>query len=130
MRPVTGRSLIVWRCRTTSSRKRPARNPRSSREKVLGAAAISWTRRASCAAKAPMNTSSRIQNASVCMFTTINAETAEHAERKCSLRVPRVLRALSLFLHRLDDRRHDLEQVADDAVVRDLEDRRVRILVD
>ena len=66
-------------------------------------------RRDTCAANAPTKVRNRIQKASVCM---------------------RPLRSLSLRLQRLDHRRHDLEQVADDAVVGDLEDWRVGILVD
>src|SRR5437763_9656378 len=77
-----------------------------------------------------MNASRRIQNASVCMSTTINAETAEHAEPNRPAGSAGSALYVVLRLHGLDDRRHDLEQVADDAVVGDLEDRRVGILVD
>src|SRR5260221_12431544 len=73
-----------------------------------------------------MNATSRIQNARVCI-TTMNAKPAEPAKTTVSLRA---LRSLLSRLYGFDDRRYDLEQVADDTVVGDFEDRRIGILVD
>ena len=61
-----------------------------------------------------------------CHVTTINAETAEHAENEpgSADSASSALTVVYVF-SAVDDRRHDLEQIADDAVVGDLEDRRV-----
>ena len=61
------------------------------------------------------------------MITTIDAEARRRRDFGSASSAVCVL---SSRLYRLDDRRDDLEQVADDAVVGDLEDRRVGILVD
>ena len=76
----TAARAIVCRCSRTSTTKRRMRKPSWSSEKVLGAAAISRTRVATCAANAPTKASEQDQRTSVAM--TINAETAEHAERR------------------------------------------------
>src|SRR5438034_4176204 len=98
---------MVCRCSTTSVMKRVIRNPRLSMEKVFGAAAMIFTRRATCAVKAATPVRKKSQKVSVAMD-----------------RGQWPLRAfVSLSrLYSLDERRHDLEQIADDAVVRNLED--------
>src|SRR6187549_1686268 len=101
----------------------------SSKEKLFGAAAISWTRRATCAANAPTNPTNSNQKATIAI-RTIHAEPAELAEKTVALRVLRVLRETRSSLYGGDDRGHDLEQVADNAVVGDLEDRGVGVFVD
>src|SRR5262245_28307313 len=107
MTPAIGRSRIVRRCRTTSNTNRLTRAPRSSSEKLFGPAAMMRRRLATWAPNAPTKVRNKSQKASV----------------PITLRVPS-------GLHRLDDRRHDLEQVPDDPVVGDLEDRRIGVLVD
>src|SRR5262245_25983149 len=103
MQPASGRSRIVRTCKTTSVRNRLTRKGTLSIENVFGAAAISWTRRATCSANAPTN--------------------ARNSSQKTRV-------ANGSVLHGLDDCRNDLEQVSDDPVVRDLENRRVGVLVD
>src|SRR6476646_10596955 len=85
----------------------------STRTKCPGAAAMRRTRVATCAAKAPTNATKRTQKASVCTDV-----------------VAPFRRTSSLSLERLDHGGNDFEQVADDAVLGDLEDRRVGVLVD
>ena len=103
------------------------RTPRLSSEKVLGAAAIRRTRVATCAAKAPTNDDDSSQRTSVAIRRS--TQRPQSTQRTTSLRLCELGVQSSRFQRR-DDRRHDLEQVADDAVVGDLEDRRVGILVD
>ena len=81
--------------------------PGWSSEKVFGAAAISRTRVATCAAK---------------RADEDDDQQPEDQRRHLALR--------GYSFKRVDHRRHDLEQIADDAEVGDFEDRRVGILVD
>ena len=71
-------------------------------------------------------TRNRTQKTSVGMLQRRRCRAAEQP----SQRTRRPASSVVTLLQRLDDRRHDLEQIADDAVVGDLEDRRVGILVD
>src|SRR5262245_1004791 len=112
MTPGTGRSRIVRHWSTTSSRKRWMRNGRLSSEKLFDAATMIWTRLATCAANAPTKPRKSSQNASV----WITAFERARGGGSC--------------LDGLDDRRNDLEEIADDAVVGHFEDGRVGILVD
>src|SRR4051812_7437512 len=126
--PATGRSRIVRRCSTTSTRNRLTRKPRSSTAKGSGAAAMRRSRRATCAANAPTPARNTIQNVRVCMLTTTDARGRSRlAERGRGVLRPNA--PLRLF-QGIDYRRNDLEQIADDAVVGDLEDGRVGIFVD
>src|SRR6266568_4381998 len=102
--------------------KRLMRKATSSTEKVPGAAAISCSRLATCAANAPTNARNSSQNTSV---STTRFKPSMPGNQRQKTRGPRSSR-----LHRGDDRRHDLEKVPDDAVISDLEDRGVGILVD
>ena len=99
---------------------------------MLGAAAISRTRVATCAAKAPTTARNSNQKASVatgqCRSSIAGSQDGRQYFSVPSACAPAILR--SSRFHRVDHRRHDLEQVADDAVVGDFEDRRVGILVD
>src|SRR4051794_35990198 len=118
---------MVRRCSTTSTRKRRIRNGRFSREKLLGAAAISWTRRPTCAANAPTNPRNSSQKTGTATGQLQNGRIAELQEAKelstsLSTILPSCHPAMSTFFDSIDDRRHDLEEVPDDAVVGDLED--------
>src|SRR5439155_15523813 len=107
--------------------KRVTRNPRRSMEKVLGAAAMILTRRATCAVNAATPVRKKSQKTAVEIMT--RTQRTSRTQRSPSLWPLRAFVSLSRF-QSIDERRHDLEQIADDAVVRNLEDRRVGILVD
>src|SRR4051812_20710772 len=125
--PATGRSRIVRRCSTTSTRNRLTRKPTSSNAKGSGAAAMRRSRRATCAANAPTPARNTIQNVRVCIVDNDRCE-RPLAPRSTRARVVRPNAPLRLF-QGIDYRRNDLEQIADDAVVGDLENGRVGILV-
>src|SRR5258706_2745232 len=131
MKPVIGRSRIVRRCSTTSRRKRLRRNGRSSTENVFGAAAISWTRLATCRTNAATPERKKNQKASVDILTLPRTQRFEQRTQREPLPLCPLSSFVSLSLfYRRYDRRDDLEEIPDDAVVGDLEDRRVGILVD
>ena len=79
--------------------------------------------RATCAANAPTNGEEQDPERRVCHDVDASREPQSRS-------LGELCDAASTAFSGLDHRRHDLEQVADDAVVGDLEDRRVGILVD